>query len=174
MDLIPEWNQVCPWLPDGASEWEAQEIRRHWRNALVALEQVSDLARAEADSLLQRGRHKVPADYVPDYRHDVSGGGLGNYAAQAEASMVAMSHVRNGCLHRLAILQREADEAASLEEAKETLDLMAGGRLIRRLQLEALPADVEELLAEIASDEAAASKAAEWRRQARIHGHREI
>lgn len=112
--LAPGMDDVCPWVPEQATRWEAQEIRRHWRNALMHLENAATLVTVEADTLWQRGRHATPDDYVPDYRHEVAGGGLAYYAMQAEAAMVAMAHVRNGALHRIVLAEQAKAREASL------------------------------------------------------------
>lgn len=113
-DLTPDMMDPCPYVPEGATEWEAQEIRRHWRNALSSLDDVRRGVAYEGDRLWLRGRYAVPAHAV-EYDHRVGGGGVAYDAMQAEAAMLALARVRDGALHRMAVARQEAEHKAAVE-----------------------------------------------------------
>lgn len=85
-------------VPAGASDWEQAEIRRHWRNALHALREVTDAAIHRYNSL--RAFDGDRYDYRP------MGGTLGYQATQAEVSLVNLSRVLDGAVHRAAMTTR--------------------------------------------------------------------
>ena len=105
-DIRPTFDDLCPWVPDGATEWEAQEISRHWRNALSHLDGVRVSVGALADRLWLRGRWRVPSGSMR-YDHRLQGGGVTSDAMQAEAEMVALARVLDGVEHRLAVMEME-------------------------------------------------------------------
>lgn len=100
-------DDECPHVPEGATNWETQEISRHWRNALSALDDVVARVVYEADRLLFEGGHKVPPE-ARDYRFERIGSGtITSRAIEAEAEMLALARVRDGAIHRLAMLTKE-------------------------------------------------------------------
>lgn len=117
--LVPTSVQVGEAIwPVNPTDWEQDQVARHWRNALSAL---GDLTR-EADALTHRlhnaGRYHTPRAHVT-YEHRVSGGGLAYDAMQAEAAMVQLARVIDGIIHRTceAVLAAR-DVAADVERER--------------------------------------------------------
>lgn len=93
-------DQDPPSIPEGASRWEVQELRRCWANALKALH---DTARQAAD---MHDRYLRAADPA---RPHTAGGGLTYNAMQADAALVEYHAVHNAVIHRLALELRKAE-----------------------------------------------------------------
>lgn len=90
-----------PGIPEGASGWERQELRRYWGNAMHALRDTAVLA----TELYERTR--TLADPI---RPNAEGGGLVYEATKATAAMIEYHALHDAVLHRLA-LQAKADGA---------------------------------------------------------------
>jgi len=95
-----EFDATAPSIPAGATEWEQQELRRLWSNALSALGALA----------IQAGHLHATTltDKEPPSRPHVGGGGLVYNANQAEAALVGYHQAHQGVRHRLALAERAA------------------------------------------------------------------
>jgi hypothetical protein len=89
-----------PAIPDGATDWERQELRRCWSNALSALHDVTSHA--------ARLHQRVAVATQPDHP-TIGGGGLTYRAMQADAAMVEFHARYEGVVHRLALAAKAAE-----------------------------------------------------------------
>lgn len=94
-----EFSEDPPSIPEGASRWEEQELRRHWRNAMKYL----------ADTAVQAAELRTHVHKATDPpRANVSGGGLVYNATEATAAMIEYHAVHDGVVHRLALAAKAA------------------------------------------------------------------
>jgi hypothetical protein len=95
-----EFDAPAPSIPEGATDWERQELQRLWSNALCTIGAVAQQAAHLHASTL--------TDTEPPNRPHTGGGGLVYNANQAEAALVAYHQLHQATRHRLALAEREA------------------------------------------------------------------
>jgi hypothetical protein len=112
----PELGDRYPAPTDAASDWETQEQKRHWRNAISSLDELIATAERVRAELIVEG---LDASYV---QFLIGGEALSRAAIQAEKSLVRLQGVDNGIVHRLALAQHAAEAAAADTEAPRKVD----------------------------------------------------
>lgn len=87
---VPSLNDKCPHIPDGATAWETQEIRRAWHDL--------NRAAAEVCSAMETLTYTAPARTIENVAARV---------AQVGAANADLAARIEGVQHRLAVAGRE-------------------------------------------------------------------
>lgn len=94
-----------PGTPERASQWEEQEIRRHHHNAIGSLDELLHTAYRVRAELIEGGADSAYVSFI------TGGNALSRKAIDVERSLVALRHVTDGAVHRLAIAAQAAEES---------------------------------------------------------------
>lgn len=92
----PEFGETGPFLPEGASAWETQEVRFLWGDVFRNLEDAESRIANLAEGVL-KGHFHQPG---------VAIGNASQRLAMAAASIEGLSRVIQGIQHRLALKER--------------------------------------------------------------------
>jgi hypothetical protein len=108
--LNPDFMDRCPLVPPDVTltDWESDQVQRHWRNALHALDDTANRLAEYVQRLTRTGAYRNAPTEVVNFDHRVQGGGLTYQAMQAEAAMVQVARVIDGAIHRTAEARHNA------------------------------------------------------------------
>ena len=102
-----KWNETCPFITtDDMGQWEVQEVRSAWQNAMRTLEQLEEATEGLRERLRNPRAHAKEQTFesyvrlVPDEFRGGGGSVLHSYAGDAESAVLKLRSILDSIRYR--------------------------------------------------------------------------
>lgn len=106
----PDFGTECPLVPEGATDYERQEISRHWLNVYRYLTDAVRRCEVIAESLSPEAAHKVVVERAYTLPDALVLANATQDIAKATADLASLQVCINAVIHRMAIEHKAAEK----------------------------------------------------------------